>query len=143
MTDFIDNPERAFREALDRLLPLGSVASIFLDVDGVVVKLVRGADDAVDGSVLSTGAPFGVRKALTEGEVISREAAMANSKTKHYAYKVILKNGENAIFTNDNNYNNYEDMLVGLGIYAITTKDKSYPINAETVDRIERIVAED
>ena len=54
------------------------------------------------------------------------------------SYKVTPKNGDHSIFTNSNNFDNYEDRLVS-GMYSITTANRTTAINPETVASIEEV----
>ena len=54
------------------------------------------------------------------------------------SYKVTLKNGDHSIFTNSNNFDNYEDRLVS-GMYSITTANRTTAITPETVASIEEV----
>ena len=54
------------------------------------------------------------------------------------SYKVTLKNGDHSVFTNGNNFDDYENKLVS-GMYSITNADRTTPITPDTVSNIEEI----
>lgn len=65
---------------------------------------------------------------------------MDNQETpKQRIYRVVLKTGDYGDFSNDNNFDNYEDRLVS-GLYSISTPGGDFiKITPETVARIEII----
>ncbi len=66
---------------------------------------------------------------------------MDDQKSRPKSYKVILKTGEYAVFTNDNNFDNYSDRLVS-GIYSITTASGTTPITPDSMLSIEEVETE-
>lgn len=58
------------------------------------------------------------------------------SDSKPLSYRVILKNGTHSIFTNNNHFDNFKDVLVS-GIYMID----EYSIDIESVQSITEVEA--
>lgn len=67
---------------------------------------------------------------------------MNEQPIKPRSYKVTLKSGDYAVFTNRNHFENYENRLIS-GIYGIVKgSGQNLPINADTVLSIEEIEEE-
>lgn len=66
----------------------------------------------------------------------------SDKPSKPKSYRVVLKSGKHAVFTNDNNFDNYEARLLS-GMYGIATGRTNEQITPETVLKIEEVVEDE